>query len=183
MTESTPSDIKVRRASAEDNELLAEMGAQTFTDAFSPDNTPEDMALYLKKSFSPEIQAAELADPASLFLIAEFDRRAVGYAHLYEGKKPSAITGSHPIEIVRFYAHTSWIGRGVGAALMRACLDEAKNKDCDTIWLDVWEQNKRAIAFYKKWGFKEVGTQLFRLGDDIQNDLLMQRAISPEGAT
>jgi ribosomal protein S18 acetylase RimI-like enzyme len=183
MTESTPTNIQVRSANPGDNVLLAEMGAQTFSDAFGPDNTPEDMALYLKNSFSPEIQATELADPASLFLIAEVDRSTVGYARLYEGQQPEAITGFQPIEIVRFYARTNWIGHGVGAALMRACLREAENRGCDTIWLDVWEQNKRAIAFYKKWGFKEVGTQLFRLGDDIQNDLLMQRAVSPEGAT
>ncbi len=64
---------------------------------------------------------------------------------------------------------------------MQACLREAQNRGCDTIWLDVWEQNKLAIAFYKKWGFKEVGTQLFRLGDDIQHDLLMQRGVTLAG--
>jgi ribosomal protein S18 acetylase RimI-like enzyme len=178
MINSTAPDIKVRRASAGDNGLLAEMGAQTFSAAFGPYNTPEDIALYIRNSFSPEIQAAELSDPASLFLIAEVDRRPVGYARLYEGEQPSAITGSHPIEIVRFYARPNWIGRGVGAALMRACLREAGARGCDTIWLDVWEENKRAIAFYEKWGFREVGTQLFLLGGDIQNDLLMQRAMT-----
>jgi ribosomal protein S18 acetylase RimI-like enzyme len=45
------------------------------------------------------------------------------------------------------------------------------------IWLDVWERNARAIAFYQKWGFAVVGTQTFQLGSDLQNDLLMQRAV------
>jgi ribosomal protein S18 acetylase RimI-like enzyme len=48
---------------------------------------------------------------------------------------------------------------------------------CDTIWLDVWEENERARAFYARWGFADVGTQAFRLGRDIQRDLLMQRPV------
>ena len=48
---------------------------------------------------------------------------------------------------------------------------------CDVVWLDVWEKNLRAIAFYRKWGFIEVGEQTFQLGDDLQQDLLMARAL------
>ena len=84
-----------------------------------------------------------------------------------------------PVEIVRFYAVREWIGGGVGAALMSACLSLAVEEGCDTIWLDVWEQNPRAIAFYRKWGFAVVGEQAFQLGSDLQHDLLMQRSISP----
>jgi ribosomal protein S18 acetylase RimI-like enzyme len=181
MSQTALPKIEIRRASQEDSTLLAEMGAETFSDAFGRDNTPEDMDLYLEASFSPEIQATELADPASLFLIAEVDGSPVGYARLHEGERGAGITGSQPIEIVRFYARTEWIGRGVGAALMRASLKEAEVRGCDTIWLDVWEENERALRFYKRWGFTETGTQTFRLGNDIQNDLLMQRPVSLEG--
>lgn len=173
-----PATIRVRRGTDDDAELLARLGAETFSDAFGPDNTPEDMAAYLRASFSPEIQAAELADPSSVFLIAEADGRMAGYARLREGRAPAAITGSRPIEIVRFYSRTKWIGRGLGALLMQACLSEAEHRECDTIWLDVWERNERARAFYRKWRFVDVGTQPFQLGDDIQTDFLMQRSVS-----
>jgi ribosomal protein S18 acetylase RimI-like enzyme len=82
-----------------------------------------------------------------------------------------------PLEIVRIYACQEWLGRGVGPMLMQACLDEARQRGCDALWLDVWERNPRAIAFYRKWGFKVVGTQGFQLGSDMQTDLLMQRAV------
>ena len=73
-------------------------------------------------------------------------------------------------------AKTGW-GKA-WAQLMQACLDEAAKQGCDTIWLDVWEQNVRARAFYRKWGFVEVGTQLFQLGSDLQHDLILQRSVS-----
>ena len=172
----------IRYATAADNALLAELGARTFQDSFAADNTPENMAAYIGASFSPEKQAAELADPLSIFLIAEVEGAAVGYARLRESPSSAGITGLHPIEIVRFYARKEWIRRGVGATLMKACLDEAEKRSCDTIWLDVWEHNPRARAFYLKWGFVEVGTQMFQLGDDLQTDLLMQRPVKIQNA-
>jgi len=51
------------------------------------------------------------------------------------------------------------------------------------LWLDVWERNSRAIAFYRKWGFVKVGTQDFRLGEDVQHDLLMARDVEDSTET
>ncbi len=70
-----------------------------------------------------------------------------------------------------------WLGRGVGAALMRACLDEARRNQHQTLWLGVWEHNQRAQAFYRQWDFREVGTHIFQLGSDAQTDLLLERAV------
>jgi phosphohistidine swiveling domain-containing protein/GNAT superfamily N-acetyltransferase len=168
----------IRYAAAADNMLLAELGAQTFTDSFGPDNTPENMRAYLEASFSPEIQQRELADAAARFLIIERGAEAVGYARLNFGPAPAAVVAQKPMEIVRFYARKEWIGKEVGAQLMKACLREAEDAGCDVVWLDVWEHNPRAIAFYRKWGFDKVGDQVFQLGDDVQNDWLMSRVVS-----
>ena len=58
-------------------------------------------------------------------------------------------------------------------------LQETERAGCDVVWLDVWEHNPRAIAFYRKWGFEQVGTQTFQLGEDVQNDWLIVRSVSP----
>jgi ribosomal protein S18 acetylase RimI-like enzyme len=171
------SSIHIRNAGPDDNALLARLGAQTFRDTFGPDNTAEDMTAYLAQAFGPEKQAAELADPGTRFLIAEIEEETVGYARLREGPAPECVPAGLPIEIVRFYALASCIGRGVGAALMARCLEHAQERGCDIIWLDVWERNLRAIAFYRRWGFTEVGTQVFVLGSDVQRDLLMARSV------
>ena len=46
-----------------------------------------------------------------------------------------------------------------------------------TIYLAVWERNARAIAFYRKAGFRDVGSQPFQLGADVQNDRVMVRGL------
>lgn len=177
LVEARGSEFHTRRATISDSRLLAEVGAETFSDSFAVDNTPENMAAYLAESFSPAKQAQELADPASRFLIVESRDFTVGYARLKFGGAPDVVAARRPVEIVRFYARRPWIGKGVGAHLMRACLDEARREACDVIWLDVWERNPRAIAFYRKWGFEGIGEQEFQLGEDLQRDLLMARSV------
>ena len=174
--------VHIRTANLQDHELLASLGARAFREAFASDNTPEDMTDYLAKAFGPDRQAAELADPGTTFLIAEAEGETVGYARLKVGPAPDCIQGLHPVEIARLYSIAAWIGRGVGAALMQACLGQAARLGCDVIWLDVWERNLRAIEFYRRWGFVEVGTQAFVLGHDVQNDLLMQNRLPSASA-
>ena len=178
MSQISDSRIDIRRAAAEDNKLLADAGRRLFYAAFAEGNTPEDMASYSTTAFSPEIQAAELADPASVTLIAEIDGIFAGYARLKEGRPTLVLPGLRPVELVRIYSERDYIGQGVGAALMQACLDEAARRGCDRIWLGVWEKNPRAIRFYEKWGFAAAGNQTFKLGEDLQTDLVMERGIA-----
>lgn len=179
------SRVVVRRGKPDDAALLAELGARTFSETFAPDNTAENMAAYLAPAFNPAQQAAELADPDALFLIAEDSSPAgdnqgiaVGYAMIRSGTVPPEVRSGRPIELVRLYVTHECLGRGVGAALMRACIDEAKQRGYETLWLGVWENNSRAQAFYRKWDFQEVGTHVFQLGDDPQTDILMERMLT-----
>jgi hypothetical protein len=70
--------IEIRYGAPQDNVLLAELGRETFHDSFCAENTAENMAAYLNESFSPETQAAELADPGTVFLIAEIRGETAG---------------------------------------------------------------------------------------------------------
>jgi ribosomal protein S18 acetylase RimI-like enzyme len=170
--------ITIRRAVVGDAEALSRLGAATFRDTFERDNTPGDMQLYLARAFTPERQAAEIADPASTLLVAENHAESpgaelVGYAHLVSGQAPDPVTGPAPLEIKRLYVSRAWHGKGVAQALMDAAIDAARTRGAKTLWLGVWERNPRAVAFYAKYGFERVGEQTFVLGTDTQTDWLL----------
>lgn len=170
----------IRHAQPNDAGLLAELGARTFSETFAADNSAANMAAYLASAFSETQQAAELADPRSAFHIAETNGVAAGFAMLRSGSVPDSVTNDRPIELVRLYVSRQYLGRGVGAALMRLCIDGARNSGHRTLWLGVWEHNHRAQAFYRKWKFREVGTHVFQLGDEAQTDILMERSLAVE---
>ena len=167
----------IRRGTLADAALLSELGARTFAETFAADNTPEDLAAYTTASFNVALQTAQLEDPASIFLIAEVNGAAAGYARLHNGEPEKCIEGANPIELVRLYVARDWLGTGIGGELMRACLDTARQGGHETIWLGVWEGNPRAQAFYRKWNFRAVGEHIFPLGSDRQTDLVMERSL------
>lgn len=170
-------EVKIRRADLEDAEMLAELSRKTFWDAFheNPKNAPEDMADYMNSAFNVGQIRKELADEKAIFLIAEIENEAVGYAKLSLGSREPEITAEKPIELVRLYSKQEFLGKGIGAKLMDECFEFAGKNGCDAMWLGVWEFNPRAQAFYRKYGFYEVGKHIFQLGSDAQTDILMQK--------
>lgn len=167
----------LREAGPGDARLLSAMGTRTFLHSFAAPNDPADVAAYMASAYSPELQAAELADAGVTFLIASSGSQPVGYVKLVEGTSAAGVTARNPIQVERFYADVPWIGRGVGGFMMEAVIARAAAGGRDAIWLAVWEHNVRAIAFYERWGFVVVGRQDFLLGSDLQNDLVMVRSL------
>lgn len=166
-------DLTLRIATPADAALLAELGERTFRETFAADNRPEDMAAYLASHYSPALQERELREPHRFFLIAEVGGAPAGFALLEEVKPEPGVPGGRPLHVARLYVDKPFHGAGVGAALMQRCLDEARARGHDVLWLGVWERNFRARAFYARWGFTEVGETMFPLGGDIQRDLVL----------
>ncbi len=170
--------LALRIAAAEDAHLLSELGAATFQETFAGSNSAPNMAAYLRENFVRERVAEEISDPLSTFLIAEISEKPVGYAKMRRSDPPVGVNGSNPLELVRLYVLSAQIGKGVGAALMRACLHEAERRGHGTLWLGVWEKNSRALDFYRKWGFENVGSHIFQLGSDAQTDFILQKRLT-----
>jgi len=170
--------LTIRPATSQDALLLTELGAHTFYEAYAHSLPAGQLAEFIPTIFSPELQAAELADPATFFLIAEIDGTAVGYATLQDESVANSDPGPRNLRLARIYLRQEWTGRGVGSALMGASLAEAARRDFNTITLEVWERNERAQSFYRKWGFVEAGSVTFRFGSEIQTDLVFRRSLA-----
>ena len=169
--------LTIRLAGPDDAAAVGAFGERSFRETFGPDNRPEDMDAYCAATYAVERQRGELASPERVTLLAEVEGRLAGYAQLRDGPAPACVTGADPIELLRFYVDRRWHGQGVAGALMRETLARARTLGRRTIYLAVWERNARAIAFYRKVGFREVGAQPFRLGKDVQTDQVMMRGL------
>ncbi len=171
-------DLAIRRATAADAEALSAFAATVFRETFAPDNDPMDMQAYLSDAFTPEKQAAEIADGSCVCFIAEVGETLAGYALLrIEAPDQRDPLEARPVELQRFYVEHAWHGRGIAPRLMAACVDAARTAGGTTMCLGVWERNVRAIRFYVKQGFTDVGSQEFQLGADLQTDRVMSRSV------
>lgn len=173
------SEVEIRFAARGDAKLLAEIGRETFYDAFvnHPMMPKADLNLYLNEAFTIQQITSELSDTQAAFLLAEIDGQAVGYAKLVQDGCESLVVRKNPVKLKRLYARQEFIGTGIGAGLLSRCLDEANKNGHDTIWLSVWEHNLRAQEFYRRWDFKPFGVIDFQLGNTMLTDILMQRSL------
>lgn len=165
--------VHVRAAVASDAATITALGERTFRDTFGEYNTPEDMEAFLSSHYRPELQAEELRDPRNLYLLAEVDGAPAGFALLGDRPLEKGVPGDRPLMLVRLYVDRPFLGARVGAALMERCVAVARERGHDVLWLGVWERNTRAIAFYARRGFTQVGEMIFHLGADPQRDEVM----------
>jgi ribosomal protein S18 acetylase RimI-like enzyme len=170
--------ISVRTCNHKDVDTLVSLGIKTFRDTFDEFNSPENMLEYINKTFTKKVIEQEIKKPGSMFFLAFDERKAVGYAKIKSSQQPDGLSNGPSLEIERLYAIQQYIGKRVGFMLMEACLTFAKKMACKTLWLGVWEQNHRAIAFYEKYGFKRFGQHVFMLGQDAQTDWLMSKEVT-----
>jgi GNAT superfamily N-acetyltransferase len=135
------------------------------------------MALHIAQAFGHAQQGRELADPEIVTLVVEIGSDLAGYAQLRRHRPPECVFGKEPIELWRFYVDKAWHGRGIAQALMERVDAEAARVGAHTLWLGVWERNDRALAYYRKSGFVDVGAHTFVVGADAQTDRVMVRPI------
>ena len=175
---SSREDFVIRPATMGDAAILTDFGAAMFEQAFGAMNTPEDMREYLASAFFPEKQRAELADASrATFFAVDGDGAPIGYVMLRRDSTGPGVVAKSPGELQRIYVEKSWQRRGVGDALMSKCVEQATAWSCDVLWLGVWQENPRAIAFYQREGFATVGVQTFQVGQDLQHDFVMARPL------
>ncbi len=168
-------NIEIKKVAKENTLQLQKISETTFCEAFSTQNTEEDMQLYLKNVFSIKKLAEELHDENVAFYFAISDNNVIGYLKLNFGTSQTEKIKEHTsLEIERIYVLSAFQSQNIGQLLLNKAIETAKQKNINCVWLGVWEKNIRAIRFYEKNGFLFFDKHIFKLGNDEQIDLMMK---------
>lgn len=166
--------ITISKVELADLSQLQSISMQTFTEAFADKNTEENMRKYLNESFSMDQLRNELKNKNSEFYFATIDNRVIGYLKINFGNAQTELKDQQAIEIERIYVLKDHYGKNIGQTLFNAALQRARQINSNYLWLGVWEENPRAINFYRKNGFVEFDKHTFKLGDEEQKDVMMK---------
>lgn len=170
-------NITIQKATLNEIEQLQKIGRITFFETFSSSNTEKNMKQYLEEGFSVEKLTDELNNENSEFYFALSENNVIGYLKINFGASQTELKDEKNLEIERIYVLKDFHGKKVGQILYEKAIEIAKQKKSNYIWLGVWEENPRAISFYKKNGFVEFDKHIFRLGDDEQTDIMMRKRL------
>jgi len=164
----------VRIAKDRDLSTLQSVAKSTFIATYGTYNTPENMRVYLETHFSEKAIIAQLNDPEVQFFLVEQNDTTIGYIKVNKGSAQTEPDYPNTLEIERIYVIPESHGKGHGKLLLQKAIEVAKADHLDNVWLGVWDQNPKAIAFYERNGFSTFGVHEFLLGNDPQRDYMMK---------
>ena len=193
--EPTTEPVRLRRATLDDAPALALVGAATFLEAFTWMLPGDDILAHCTKNHSADSYRKYLAEPHTRITLAvtATGGAPVGYAMLTAPDLPSFDVQPGDIELKRIYLLSRFRSRqyapvlddaghplpnlGTAQALMDAAISDATSMGFQRLLLGTHENNRRAIAFYRRNGFAEVGTRTFQVGSQCCCDLIFGRAL------
>lgn len=168
--------VQLRLARPEDAPRLAAFATQAFTDTYRDLDDAQDIADYCAEHFQPAVLAGVIADPACTTLLAWVGAELAGYAIVRDKVPPPCVTGA-AVQLWRLYLGQGFIGQKLGARLMRAAQEEARRRGAATLWLGVYDRNVRAVEFYRRFGFSQVGVSGFLFGGQVYADPIYAAAV------
>ncbi|MBX9402152.1 GNAT family N-acetyltransferase [Lysobacter sp. BMK333-48F3] len=167
--------VRIRRAGADDAAALALAGAATFLETFAGILDGPDIVAHCRNQHAVELYDGWLADPQCVAWLAETVHGAapVGYALIAPPKLPLADLRADDLELKRIYLLSRFHGGGVGRELMRHAVEQARERGAGRLLLGVYAGNARALAFYARNGFGQVGERRFQVGANVYQDAIL----------
>lgn len=176
MVTPTPS---IRLGSVADAETISALAVQVFLDTYATEGVRPDLANEAFAKYGREVFAQRLGQEGRLFYLAEFGSGLVWFAEVLRHQTASPIPGVCGSELVRLYVQPQAQGTGIGRALLQCAERCARETDSTGVWLSAWEHNTRALAFYKRQHYEDMGyAQYVIQGQTFGNRIFFRSAAS-----
>jgi len=170
------SEIIIQKVKPEEAVEFSKLSAALFSETFAESNSSEDMELYLAKNFAEDQIRHELIDQNTYCFYAIKNSIPIGCIKLI--LSDASFIGIKTVELSRLYVAKAYHNQKIGAALMQFAISFGLKNQAKKLWLGVWENNQKAINFYLKWGFIKTDILQFKLGNDLQEDWLMEKDLN-----
>lgn len=152
----------IRIGEVKDSIDIAALSIQVWLDTYATKGIRKAISKYVLNEFTEKNIERKLRFDNQVYLLAIEDDHLIGYVSL-NVKVTCPITGDEIPEIDKLYVQESFTGKGKGSDLLESALSYCKSKGHKKLWLTVFHENKRALKFYEKHDFKEIGLTYFEL--------------------
>ena len=172
-------DIHIKRATAEDAQLISDLSTITFIESYRGSCPDDDLMGFIDQCFNEKVITAELNDPEDFYYIAFVDGFPAGYMRLMEDYDGYPLAEKYrSLQLKRIYLLKQFHSQKIGSALISFALQLAADKHYEVMWLGVWEGNPNAKRFYERWGFTDINQPYhFFVGNTVHTDRWMTKHI------
>lgn len=173
-------DILFRPAVDADALCLGVLGTQVFLDTYATDGIDPSMAREVLTLFSTDAMLEVMARANSRFIVAEREGSVIGFAQLLLGAVHELVEVRPAAELQRLYVQERFTGLGLGTALIQQAEELARREGARALWLTGWIGNTRALEFYRRRGYTELGSTPYVFdGEEYENRLFARELSTP----
>jgi diamine N-acetyltransferase len=138
-----------------DAKRISEVAIQSYKD-FYLHFWFDDGIWYINRSFRSDVIREEMTNPNAAFFLLIMKKELVGFMKLNVDQSLNAESELRCLELERIYLLKKATGKGLGRKAMEFCIDFAKRKNKQVVWLKSMDTSE-AIEFYKRMGFVICG--------------------------
>lgn len=170
--------LEIKLANQSNTELVALLGRVTYSESHGHFiENQQDLFDYNNVAFSIEKIAKDLADTNNIYFILHYNSFPAGYAKIVLNTKNENVGSNNCCRLERIYILNEFIPLKLGQQTLDTMLNKAKELKFDTIWLTVYIKNYRAIKFYQKNEFLQVGNYSFRVGETDYENFVFSKSL------
>ncbi|TVZ55571.1 ribosomal protein S18 acetylase RimI-like enzyme [Lutibacter sp. Hel_I_33_5] len=170
--------IEIRRATVDDAIHIALLGRITYTESHGDYIENKEYLLdFYNKYYSVHQIRKELNDPENLYWIIFSDELPIGFAKLSLNVNYEKSGSTNSCKLQRLYILNDFIALKIGSQLQEIILKKAKELKFDLIWLTAYYKNTKGIHFYKKYGFENIGSIDFFVGEKNYENLVFAKKL------
>jgi ribosomal protein S18 acetylase RimI-like enzyme len=176
--------LETRPATVADAGTLSELASTVFRDAYGAAfDSDRQVADFIALNFTPDALRTELEVGVGWYSLGFVNGVAAGFIMMEASKPPEVVGCLSAMHLSKLYVLRPFHGCGIANVLMERGLEYASQSGHSHVWLCVWEQNARAQAFYRRWGFSSVGEMLFSWSGVNFRDFVMNRRLTSSPTT
>lgn len=175
-------EIELRLAGAFDAPAIAALAVQVFLDTYATAGVQPDLAREAFDEYAVDAFAARLAEPQRRFVLACRGDGLLGFAEVLAAALPAPAGDVRGAELVRLYVQPRAQRSGLGRALLARAEQLATAAALPWLWLTAWEGNARALAFYARMGYADIGATTYALQGRSYGNRVLAKA-SPDAST
>lgn len=170
-------EILIRKVKPTDLKNLIVLKQQVWISTYATEGIIEEYASYVLSKFSIESVGKSIIVKDKLTLIAKNENRIIGCAEiLLKLVSPNLSIEPCP-EITTLYVLERFQGLGVGKQLLTECIKFIRELNFEKTWLTVYVKNEKALRFYSKQNFIQIGEMDFQLGESKYKNHIMMKMI------
>lgn len=166
----------ISKAHPQESQLLSVLFRTVYINTYGSEGVSWEFSNFMDHQFSKNKIQETLNSSNSTLWVARLKQNPIGIIQVDLDKTCPTSNLKYP-EINKLYILKQFFGQGIGQNLMLTAETELRKKGQNKVWLWLLESNQRALDFYLKQGYKNIGKANFQMEENNYRNIVLSKSL------